>query len=414
MPATGPDAWSAAQALSISPEPGLASPNANSYSPSPSSPDPPPPWARHSPSSRRLSTTTRFSRRQPPALTRALRAANKTANNLWALYLGLPPVQRVALGIALLVVNVLLILFLLYSHAIFAWLAPVSHRWRALPGGWILAWLFTFATAFPPVIGYGTSVTVAGFVYGFPLAYPIVATATVAGSLTAFYTSRTVFSGYVHRLVGADPRFVALSQVLRNDGLLMLTAVRFCPLPYSISNGFLATVPSIRPAAFAAATAIASPKLLVHVFIGSRLALIAEKGDDMSAADKAVNYISMAVGGLVGLSVGWLIYHRTMARAAELALEQHDHDHPDHHHGHRGSSGGAQGGGMARGHADFDYADVEAGLVDPEDVAALMNEDDISLWGNEEDARYRDEDEEGGQETGIVDETRNARNGRKD
>ncbi|KAM0283610.1 hypothetical protein ACHAQH_002388 [Verticillium albo-atrum] len=412
MPANGSDAWYAAQALSISPEPGLASPNSHPHSSSPASPDPPPPWARRSPSSRRLSTT-RFSRRQPPALTRALRAANKTANNLWALYLNLPPVQRLALALALLVVNVLLILFLLYSHAIFAWLAPISHRWRALPGGWVLAWLFTFATAFPPVIGYGTSVTVAGFVYGFPLAYPIVATATVAGSLTAFHTSRTVFSGYVHRLVGSDPRFVALGQVLRKDGLTMLTAVRFCPLPYSVSNGFLATIPSIRPGAFAAATAIASPKLLVHVFIGSRLALIAEKGDSMTAGDKAINYTSMALGGVVGLSVGWLIYHRTMARAAELALEHHAQEHPDHDH-RRGSAGSLGSGGMARGHGDFDYADVEAGLVDPEDVAALMSEDDISLWGNEEDASYRDEDEEGRQETGVVDEGRHSTNGRKD
>ncbi|KAM9884136.1 tlg2-vesicle protein of 38 kda [Verticillium dahliae] len=418
MPANGSDAWSAAQALSISPEPGLASPTRRASPSATSSPDPPPPWARRSPSSRRLSTT-RFARHQPPALTRALRAAHKTANNLWVLYLRLPPVQRLALTLALVVVNVVVVLFVIYSHAIFAWLAPVSHRWRALPGGWVLAWLFTFATAFPPVIGYGTSVTVAGFVYGFPHAYPIVATATVAGSLTAFYTSRTVFSGYVHRLVGADPRFVALGHVLRSDGLGMLTAVRFCPLPYSVSNGFLATVPAVRPAAFAAATALASPKLLVHVFIGSRLALIADKGDAMTAADKAVNYTSMALGGLVGLAVGWLIYHRTMARAAELALEQHDHAHPDHDHHHRqhrrGSDGSSSaGGGVARGHADFDYADVEAGLVDPEDVAALMSEDDISLWGNEEEARYRDEDEAGGQETGVVDEARRSKNGRRE
>ncbi|KAH6700369.1 hypothetical protein EV126DRAFT_341880 [Verticillium dahliae] len=385
MPANGSDAWSAAQALSISPEPGLASPTRRASPSATSSPDPPPPWARRSPSSRRLSTT-RFARHQPPALTRALRAAHKTANNLWVLYLRLPPVQRLALTLALVVVNVVVLLFVIYSHAIFAWLAPVSHRWRALPGGWVLAWLFTFATAFPPVIGYGTSVTVAGFVYGFPHAYPIVATATVAGSLTAFYTSRTVFSGYVHRLVGADPRFVALGHVLRSDGLGMLTAVRFCPLPYSVSNGFLATVPA---------------------------------GDAMTAADKAVNYTSMALGGLVGLAVGWLIYHRTMARAAELALEQHDHAHPDHDHHHRqhrrGSDGSSSaGGGVARGHADFDYADVEAGLVDPEDVAALMSEDDISLWGNEEEARYRDEDEAGGQETGVVDEARRSKNGRRE
>jgi uncharacterized membrane protein YdjX (TVP38/TMEM64 family) len=62
----------------------------------------------------------------------------------------------------------------------------------------------------------------------------------------------------VHRLVGRDHRFVALGQVLRRDGLGVLAMVRFCPLPYSLSNGFLATVPSVGVGGFAAATACAT------------------------------------------------------------------------------------------------------------------------------------------------------------
>lgn len=137
-----------------------------------------------------------------------------------------------------------------------------------------------------------------------------------------------------------------------------------------------------------------SPKLLIHVFIGSRLALIAEQGDEMSTADKAINVTSMILGGLLGGFVGWLIYHRTMTRAAEIALEENeagaDRDDGD-------PLDPAGNGAAARGHPDFDYADVEAGLIDPEDVAALMNEDDISLWGEDggvqADGRYHDHDE---------------------
>lgn len=122
----------------------------------------------------------------------------------------------------------------------------------------MLVWLLAFVCAFPPMIGYSTAVTISGFVYGFPLGWPIVATATVAGSTAAFMTSRGVFSGYVHRLVGKDKKFIALGQVLRRDGLGVLAMIRLCPLPYSLSNGFLATVPSIRPLGFAAATACAT------------------------------------------------------------------------------------------------------------------------------------------------------------
>lgn len=246
MPA---DYESAARALSISPNPS---------SPENDRSDIRPPWST-SRSSRRLSSA-RFGNRKTTALSavnRAIQSAVKTGNRLWTMYLGLSPVQRVAVAVFLLVVNVLGLLFLIYSHAIFKWLAPVSQKWRALPGGWLIIWAFTFMTAFPPMIGYSTAISVSGFVYGFPLGYPIVATATVAGSLTAFYTSRTIFSSYVHRLVGQDHRFIALGQVLRKDGIKMLTAVRFCPLPYSLSNGFLSTIPSIKPWAFAVSTALA-------------------------------------------------------------------------------------------------------------------------------------------------------------
>ncbi|KAF4781656.1 hypothetical protein HER10_EVM0001598 [Colletotrichum scovillei] len=395
MPA---DYESAARALSLSPNP--------PSSPSEAHADVRPPWIRNiggNSSSSRTTTTRRMSAarfgrggqsgsRRTTALSgvnRAVRSAVKAGNRLWSMYLGLSPVQRVAVAAFLLVVNVLGLLFLIYSHAIFKWLAPVSQKWRALPFGWLIIWAFTFMTAFPPMIGYSTAISVSGFVYGFPLGYPIVATATVAGSLTAFYTSRGIFSGYVHKLVGQDHRFIALGQVLRKDGIGMLTAVRFCPLPYSLSNGFLSTIPSIKPWMFAVSTALASPKLLVHVFIGSRLALIAEKGDEMTAGGKAINYISMILGGLVGLVVGWLIYQRTMARAAELALEQAETE-----------------GGVVPGQDAPDYSDIEAGLVDPEDVAALMDDDDISLWAREADGEggYHDDDydenEGGGQKFG--------------
>lgn len=296
-----------------------------------------------------------------------------------------------ALGLAMLV----------FSHRIFALLGPVAASWRAMRLGWLVIWAATFLVAFPPLIGYSTACTVAGFVYGFPLGWPIVATATVAGSSASFAASRTVLAGYVDRLVGSDRRFVALGQVLRRDGLGVLALVRFCPLPYSLSNGFLATVPSVRPLTFALATAASSPKLLVHVFIGSRLALLAEGGDEMTTADRLVNYASMLVGGTVGTGVGYFIYRRTMARAAELAREEAE------------AEGGRPLDGRGAGAAGVDDELVEGGedvaLMDPGDAAALMvDDDDISLWDTagddggfeeEEDAtaqghgRYRDEEE---------------------
>lgn len=81
----------------------------------------------------------------------------------------------------------------------------------------------------------------------------------------------------------------------------------------------------------------------------------------MSFGDRVVNYIGMAIGAGVGITVGWIIYRRTMARAAELARED--------------DATTAEEEGRAA-----PYLDTEDTLIDPEDAAALMSDDDMSLW----------------------------------
>ncbi|KAJ8121293.1 hypothetical protein ONZ43_g2215 [Nemania bipapillata] len=153
-----------------------------------------------------------------------------------------------------------------------------------------------------------------------------------------------------------------------------------------LSNGFLATIPSISPAAFALATALSTPKLLIHVFIGDRLAQLADS-DDMPTSTRIVNYLSILFGGVVGVSVGWFVYQRTMRRAKELALEE---------------AAATDGNGVLLSD-EFDYNDVEEGVLGPaqarrsgeSDAAALMDDDDISLWDTTEEPHgaYRDDDD---------------------
>ena len=117
-------------------------------------------------------------------------------------------------------------------------------------------------------------------------------------------------SSFVNRLVANDTRFEALALVLKHDGLKLLCMIRLCPLPYSLSNGAIATFPTVEPLQFALATAITCPKLLIHVFIGSRLAVIARSGEKMDAKTKAINYTSIAIGAVLGIATGWVIYQR--------------------------------------------------------------------------------------------------------
>ena len=116
--------------------------------------------------------------------------------------------------------------------------------------------------------------------------------------------------------------------------------IRLCPLPYSISNGAISTFPTVQPLMFAIATAAATPKLLIAIFIGSRLAVIAKSGEKMDTGTKIINWASIIFGVILGGVTGFLIYRRyvlfiliglnvtktekfrTLARSREIEAEE--------------------------------------------------------------------------------------------
>lgn len=102
----------------------------------------------------------------------------------------------------------------------------------------------------------------------------------------------------------------------------------------------------------------------------------------MDAGTKAINYASITIGGILGAAVGWIIYQRTIARAKELEIEELERA------GEEGRVTGAQG-------RERVYSDVDGEGLGEQDEGVLMNDDDISLWDNDDegaaDTRYRDE-----------------------
>ncbi|MCJ1463661.1 Tlg2-vesicle protein [Pseudocyphellaria aurata] len=306
-----------ALALPVSPQ---RSPEANHH-------PHPPPWTRRR-SSQSLGRNQASRARGTGLRNKLIGNAEKLQQQLYKTVKKLTPLQRSLAVLAAVVTVVVGILFLVFNERIFAWLEPIAESWKNLRGGWLILWAMTFTTAFPPIIGYSTCITTAGFVYGFPQGWFVVASATIVGSLCSFLVSRTLLSKFVHRLVENDTRFAALSLVLKHDGLKLLCMIRLCPLPYSISNGAISTFETVNPSMFALATAIVTPKLIIHVFIGSRLAAIAKSGGKMDTTTKVINWASIIGGLIIGALTAWFIYSRTLARSREIETEERSRRRP--------------------------------------------------------------------------------------
>jgi hypothetical protein len=197
-------------------------------------------------------------------------------------------------------------------------------------------------------------------------------------------------------LIAKDPRFAALALTIKHDGIKLLIMIRLCPLPYSLSNGALSTIPTVTWQHFMLATALVSPKLLLHVFVGSKLGELAEKGKTMDARTKAVSYISIGIGLIAGAVTGWVIYRQTKLRAKELEEQERQHVRTD-----------------SRDTIRSEYSDDPSALEAAETLRE--DEDDISLretWegeyeDDEEDEPYRDladEDEDAQEVDDVFDE----------
>lgn len=93
---------------------------------------------------------------------------NTLSRKYMSWYEKLSPLKKVLFSLAGLVVLVLGILFLVYNEKIFHALRPAAEKWRNITAGWLILWALIFVVSFPPLIGYSSLMTIAGFVYGFP------------------------------------------------------------------------------------------------------------------------------------------------------------------------------------------------------------------------------------------------------
>ena len=94
-----------------------------------------------------------------------------------------------------------------------------------------------------------------------------------------------------------------------------MALLRLCPFPYSLTNGAMAAVYGLPTKNFAIAQLITTPKLLIYLFVGSRIKNI---GETNSTSSKIINLLSIVVTMAVLTITAWVLYLKMQKKYAEL------------------------------------------------------------------------------------------------
>ncbi|EPQ28215.1 uncharacterized protein PFL1_04042 [Pseudozyma flocculosa PF-1] len=215
----------------------------------------------------------------------------------------------------------------------------ISNRPYGLP----LVLSLVVLLSFPPLFGYGTAITLCGLGWG--VAAPespthpamhgsllrgwAVATAgCLLGASVSFVVLRCLIRRNAHvafiERVLDDPKFRAMKEAVRRRGTSMAILIRFCPFPFCYSNLFFASLDTVSFGQFMLATALITPKLLLHVFIGARMFELMDT-DERAKLDgwhKVLNVVYIVIGTVIGALTGWLVWKETQKILDQMARSE--------------------------------------------------------------------------------------------
>lgn len=223
--------------------------------------------------------------------------------------------EKLLIGFGLGFLVIMLTLMTIFHTAVLTWMTSFSVKFKEVRLNWLILFMLFVCVSFPPMIGYSALALFTGMVYGFPGGWPLIASGTLIGSFCSFLTFRYLLRERAEQVARSSIKFMAFIEILRQDSFLLLWMIRLCPLPYSLSNAAMSTVPSVEPFKFLMATLLCTPKLLIHIFIGSRLVKLSNAKDN---ASWWANFLSILLANIVFIGTSYSVYTRTKAKSASL------------------------------------------------------------------------------------------------
>ncbi|WWC73083.1 uncharacterized protein I206_107048 [Kwoniella pini CBS 10737] len=186
--------------------------------------------------------------------------------------------------------------------------------------GMILCGLFCILSSHPPLFGFMGSLTLIGFTYGMWPGALISFVSSMLGSIISFISVRTFFLGYL----GKNEKWEAFGHVMRAKGLPLVIMIRYCPIPWAIGNGLFASIDSVKLWHFALANFLIQPRLLIPVFIGSRLTSLTSDKNEKDPLQFWLNLFSIGLSSSISIITGIIIYKLTLKQMKKLKLNNGD------------------------------------------------------------------------------------------
>ncbi|KAF7583630.1 SNARE associated Golgi family protein [Clavispora lusitaniae] len=238
---------------------------------------------------------------------------NDFRNRVSSWYFSHPLWKRVLLALGGIAIACVGILALIFHKRVIKLLVDVSDYWENLRFGRTILFFLIFFVGFPPLIGYSALSMLCGMVFGFPGGWPLLASATILGSLASFLVFKYVLRSQGERLVQHNEKFRAFAEILKEDAsLFLLVLLRLCPFPYSLSNGALAAIPNLPVSTYVLASIITSPKMFVHVFVGNTIKHLGDEERSFSA--KVIDVVSIVITGCALSLASYIIYNRMQGK----------------------------------------------------------------------------------------------------
>ncbi|KAG2348793.1 Golgi apparatus membrane protein TVP38 [Suillus weaverae] len=187
----------------------------------------------------------------------------------------------------------------------------VAQDVRHLPYGYTILIVVMIAASFPPFIGHITLLNLFGFTYGLRGFFPA-AFASLAGSAIVFVTLRIMFSKRLHSWTSTNEKWQALETVIRSRGMPLIILIRVSSFPpWAWSNSLFASIAPVSLFQFFIATWFVLPKVMVYVFVGSRIARLSdgEQRNHMDTQTKIINSLLIVGGIFLSVLASSLVYH---------------------------------------------------------------------------------------------------------